>query len=175
MAPLMSTQLPHRFCVSSAWGYYGTGLFFTVTSIERVCHIDDFSAHPKEPSCLGEGHKGLKAIMYFSPFTHITHSPPQHPSCRVSVQKGAWSSGPVCFNCSEGNDNPDSNKKITSLFKELHIFSAYFRSTGKITHSSTFQAYHAKRIKRELLLILVPRQQSIMAWIHKGIQNSKSH
>lgn len=131
-----------------------------VTSMERVCHIHDFHAQAKEPSWLGEGQKGVKALMYSSPFTHVTHSLPQLPFCRVSAQKGAWSSRFVLgfFYSSGGDDNPDSNKKITSIFKQLHIFSAYFRSTGKITQSSTFQAYHAKRIKRELLLILVPRQ-----------------
>lgn len=126
--------------------------------MERVYHIDDSHAHPKEPRWMGEGQKGVKAMMYSSPFTQVTHSPPQHPSCRVSAQKGAWSSRLVCFYSSGGDDNPNSSKKITSIFKQLHIFSAYFRSTGKITQSSTFQAYHAKRIKRELLLILVPRQ-----------------
>lgn len=129
-----------------------------VISMERVCHIDDFHAQPKEPSWLGEGQKGVKALMYSSPFTHVTHSLPQHPFCRVSAQKVAWSSRLVCFYSSGGYDNSDSNKKITFIFKQLHIFLAYFRSTGKITQSSTFQAYHAKRIKRELLLILVPRQ-----------------
>lgn len=44
------------------------------TSKERVRHIDGFCERNKEPSSLREGQKGLKAMMYFPPFTHVTHS-----------------------------------------------------------------------------------------------------
>lgn len=104
---------------------------------------------------------------------------PSHPTAHALawtgrlfwVLRGAWFITLPCAGCvatdTEQNclflyfwkreDNPDSSKKITYIFKQLHIFPAYFRSTGKIIRSSTFQAYHAKRIKRELFLMLVPR------------------
>lgn len=53
------------------------GVFFMVTSMERVCHIDDFCARNKEPSCLREGQKVLKAMMHFPPSLTL---PILHPS-----------------------------------------------------------------------------------------------
>jgi len=48
----------------------------------------------------GEGQKGVKVMIYSSPFTEVTHFPPQHPSHRVSAWKGAWSSRLLCFHSS---------------------------------------------------------------------------
>lgn len=97
----MGTRLLHRVCGSRSCVHYGTGVFQSVvTSMERVCHIGYFHVHLKGPSWVDKGQKGVKVMMYSSTFTQVTYFPPQHPSYRVSAQKGIWSSRLVCFHSS---------------------------------------------------------------------------
>lgn len=129
MATPVYTWLMHRVCGSSSCGYHGSELFQSVvTRMKRVCHIDDFHAHPKGPSWV-ERRRTKKSSGIPSLRLPTLHSTPIVGG--VSAQKGALPPDLFVFVVLERQDIPDSSKKFTSLFQQLHIFSAYFRRQGR--------------------------------------------